>query len=103
MCLPVRRRLVADEVSDIEKTRVRMTLLNLVASWIFAADSTCDVGMPDYGKGLTQINLKFRRDLPRITCTISGYPCSTVCDDHLRVTQLTLKRICFRFNDIEGR
>ena len=61
MCLPVRRRLVADEVSDIEKTRVRMTLLNLVASWIFAADSTCDVGMPDYGKGLTQINLTFRR------------------------------------------
>ena len=51
MCLPVRRRLVADEVSDIEKTRVKMTLLNLVASWIFAVDSTCDVGMPDYGKG----------------------------------------------------
>ena len=103
MCLPVRRRLVADEVSDIEKTRVRMTLLNLVASWIFAADSTCDVGMPDYGKGFDTNKPEVSKDLPRITCTISGYPCSTVCDDHLRVTQLTLKRICFRFNDIEGR
>ena len=61
MCLPVRRRLVADGVSDIEKTRVRMTLLNLVASWIFVADSTCDEVCLTAERGLTQLNLKFRR------------------------------------------
>lgn len=78
MCLPVRRHLVADEVSDIEKSRVRMTLLNLVASWIFAADSTCDVGVPDYGKGfdtakpeVSKVNLKLHvryQAIPVVLC-----------------------------------